>query len=155
MAVPLSWKIGAAAAGLLAAALAWNGFSQYLAARQADEITRESAHAAAVQAQRAQAQAAQYQSRLAADLKKQREAMSSTYQQVQEDARLYQVEQARRQAMARQEQLRLQATYRLDANQQCVGGIVINRRGSSFSQSFGADGKPIPCKGDIAAQPLR
>lgn len=155
MAMPLSWKIGGAVAGLIAAALLWNGLSQYLAARQADEITRESAHAAALEAQLAKAHAEQYQAQLAADLKKHREALSTTYRQVKEDAKLYRQEEALRLNRQRQEKLRVQATYRLDHNQRCIGGIVINRSGSSYTQSVGTDGKPIPCKGDIAAQPLR
>lgn len=155
MAMPLSWKIGTAAASLLVAVLVWNGLSQYLAARQADEITRDSARAAALEAQQAQAHAQQYQAQLAADLKQQREDLSNTYQQVNEQARQYQAEQAIRLEKQRQEELAAQASYRLDRNQQCVDGTVINRSGSSFTQAVGKDGQPIPCTGDLATEPLR
>jgi hypothetical protein len=155
MAVPLSWKIGAAVASLIVAVLAWNGVSRYFAARQADEITRDSAHTAELEAQLARAQARQNQALLAADLKQRREGLSNTYQQVKEDARLYQEAQAIRLNEQRQEALRVQATYRLDRNQQCVGGLVINRSGSSFTQAVGTGGKPIACKGDTATQALR
>ena len=155
MAVPLSWKIGGAFAGLFAVVLLWNGVSQLIAAHQAEEITRESAHAAALDAQVAKAHAEQSQAQLAADLKQHREALSSNYQQIKEDARLYQAEQAIRLNKQRQEQLRIQASYKLDSNQQCVGGIVIKRSGGTFSQPVGMDGKPIRCLGDTAAQPLR
>ena len=59
MAIALSWQIGGVAVGLIAAGLAWNGLSRYLAARQAKEIIQESAHAAAMQAEQAQEQARQ------------------------------------------------------------------------------------------------
>jgi len=88
--MPLSWKIGAAVAGVIVAAFAWNGLSQYLAARKADEITRDSARTAMLQAEQARAQAQQDQARLAADLKQRREDLSNTYQQVDEQARQYQ-----------------------------------------------------------------
>ncbi|OOG61583.1 hypothetical protein B0E46_16620 [Rhodanobacter sp. B04] len=155
MAMPLSWKIGAAAAGLIVAVLAWNGLSQYLEARHADEVTRDSARAAELEAQQAKAQAQQHQAQLAADLKQQREDLSSTYQQVNEQARQYQAEQAILQEKQRQQELAVQASYRLDHNQQCADGIVINRNGSSFTQAVGKDGGPIPCKGDTATEPLR
>lgn len=155
MAMPLSWRIVGAVAGLIATVLVWNGVSQYLAARQADEITQKSARAAAREAQLAKAHAEQYQAKIAADLKQHREALSSTYQQVKEDAKLYQVEQSMRLNRQRQEELRIKATYQLARNQQCIGGIVINRSGSSFTQAFGTNGKPISCKGDTAAEPLR
>lgn len=155
MAMPLSWKIGAVVAGLVVAAFAWNGLSRYLAARQADEITRDSARTAAMEAQQAKARAQQYRAQLAADLKQQREDMSSTYQQVNEQARQYQAEQAIRLERQRQQDLRLQASYRLGSNEQCAGGIVIRRKGSSFTQAVGKSGAPITCKGDTAAEPLR
>jgi len=155
MAMPLSWKIGAGVAGLIIAVFAWNGLSRYLAARHADEITRDSARAAALEAQQAQAQAQQRQAQLAANLKQQREDLSNTYQEVNEQARQYQAEQAVRLDRQRQEELRVQASYRLDRNQQCIGGIVINRSGSSFAQAVGKNGAPIACKGDLATEPLR
>ncbi len=155
MAMPLSWKIGGALTGLIAAVLLWNGASRYIAARQADEITRDSAHVAAVEAQLARARAEQNQAQLAADLKQHREALSNNYRQIKEDAQLYQAEQAIRLNKQRQDQLRIQATYKLDRNQQCVGGIVINRSGGNFTQPVGMDGKAIRCLGDTASQPLR
>jgi hypothetical protein len=155
MAMPLSWKIGAAVASLIVAMFAWNGLSQYLAARQADEITRDSARTAMLEAQQAKAQAQQHQARLAANLKQHREDLSNTYQQVDERARQYQAEQAIRLNRQQQEDLRVQATYRLDGSQQCEGGIVISHNGSSFAQVIGTDGQPIPCKGDTATEPLR
>ncbi|OOG60184.1 hypothetical protein B0E48_05380 [Rhodanobacter sp. C03] len=155
MAMPLSWKIGAGVAGLIVAVFAWNGLSQYLAARHADELMRDSARAAALDAQQAKAHAEQYHAQLAANLKQQREDLSNTYQQVNEQARQYQAEQAMRLDKQHQEDLRVQASYRLDQNQQCADGIVINRSGSSFTQAVGKDGGPIPCKGDLATEPLR
>jgi cytidylate kinase len=74
---------------------------------------------------------------------------------VNEQARQYQAEQAVRLERQRQEELRVQESYRLDRNQQCVGGVVINRSGTSFTQVFGKDGAPIPCRGDLATEPLR
>jgi len=155
MAMPLSWKIGAVVAGLIVAVLAWNGLSQYLAGRHADELTRDSARTAALDAQQAKAHAQQYQAQLAADLKQHRVDLSNAYQQVNEQARQYQAEQAIRLDRQRQEELRVQASYRLDRNQQCDGGIVVNRNGSSFTQVVGKDGAPIPCQGDTATEPLR
>jgi septal ring factor EnvC (AmiA/AmiB activator) len=153
--MPLSWKIGAAVASLMVAMFAWNGLSQYLAARQADEITRDSARTAMQDAQLAKAQAQQHQAQLAADLKQQREDLSNTYQQVDERARQYQAEQVIRLDRQRQEDLRVQASYRLDANERCEGGIVISHSGSSFSQVNDTNGQPIPCQGDTATAPLR
>jgi hypothetical protein len=155
MAMPLSWKIGAGVVGLIAALFGWNGVSQYLAARQADEIMRDSARTAELDAQKAKAHALHFQAQLAADLRQQREDLSTTYQQVSEQARQYQAEQVIRQNRQHQQELRVQASYKLDRNQQCVGGVVINRSGSSFTQIFGKDGKPVPCNGDTAAEPLR
>jgi DNA segregation ATPase FtsK/SpoIIIE-like protein len=155
MAISLSWKIGVGVAGLIVAVLAWNGVSQYLAARQADELMRDAARTAELEAQQAKAHAEQYHAQLAADLKQQREDLSNTYQQVNEQARQYRAEQVLRQDRQRQEELRVQASYRLDRNQQCADGIVINRSGSSFTQVAGKDGAPIPCKGDLATEPLR
>ncbi len=155
MAMSLSWKIGAGVAGLVAAAVAWNGMSQYLAGRHADEVMRASTLAAAEDAQRAKAAAAQHQAELAADLEQQRQELSETHQQVDEQSRQYQAELAVRMEKQRQEALRVQATYRLDRNQRCDAGIVINHSGSSFSPVVGKTGQPITCKGDTAAEPLR
>lgn len=153
--MPLSWKIGAAVAGVIVAAFAWNGLSQYLAARKADEITRDSARTAMLQAEQARAQAQQDQARLAADLKQRREDLSNTYQQVDEQARQYQAAQAIRLNQQQQEELRVQASYKLDRSQQCEGGIVISHSGSSFAQVVGKDGQPVPCTGNTATEPLR
>jgi chromosome segregation ATPase len=155
MAMSLSWKIGAGLAGLVVAAVAWNGMSQYLAGRHADEVMHASALAAAEDAQRAKAAAAQHQAQLAADLEQQRQELSETHQQVDEQSRQYQAELAVRMEKQRQEALRVQATYRLDRNQRCDAGIVINHSGSSFSPVVGKTGQPITCKGDTAAEPLR
>ena len=155
MAMPLSWKIGAAVAALIVAVFAWNGLSQYFAARQADEITRDSARTAMLEAQQAKAQAQQHQAQLAADLKQHREDLSNAYQQVDEQARQYRVEQAMRLAKQQQEELRVESTYRLDANQRCEGGIVISHSGSSFTQLIDPSGQPVPCQGDKASEPLR
>src|SRR5487761_1783611 len=107
MAMPLSWKIGAGVAGVIIAVLVWNGLSQYLAARHADEVTRDSARTAELDAQLAKVHAQQFQARLAADLKQQREDLSDTYRQVNEQARQYQAEQAIRLDRQRQEELRV------------------------------------------------
>jgi hypothetical protein len=155
MAMPLSWKIGAVVAALIVAVFAWNGLSEYLAARHADEIMRDSARAAELDAQQAKAHARQYQAQLAANLKQQREDLSNTYQEVNEQARQYQAKQAVRLDRQRQEELRVQASYRLGRNQQCADGIVINHSGSSFAQVAGKDGGPVACKGDTATEPLR
>jgi len=152
MAMPLSWKIGAVLAGLVVAVVAWNGISQYLAGRHADEVMRDSA---ALEAQQAKDLAEQHQAQLAANLKQQREDLSETHQQVNEEARQYQAELAISMEKQRQEELRVQATYRLDRNQRCDAGIVINHSGSSFTPVIGKSGQPITCKGDTAAEPLR
>jgi hypothetical protein len=153
--MPLSWKIGAAVASLIVAVFAWNGLSQFLAARHADEITRDSARTAMLDAQQAEAHARQHQAQLAADLKQQREHLSNTYQQGSEQARQYQAQQVIRLDRQRQEDLRVQASYRLDENERCDGGIVISHSGSSFTQVINKDGQPIPCHGDTATEPLR
>jgi hypothetical protein len=54
-----------------------------------------------------------------------------------------------------QEAQRVEDSYVLDKNQQCANGIVIDRRGSSFSLVRGKDGQPIRCQRDKAAEPLR
>jgi high-affinity K+ transport system ATPase subunit B len=155
MAVPLSWKVGGAVAGLVIAAFAWHGCSLYLAARHADELTRDVAHNAELAAQQARAQAEQRSAQLAATLQHRREEMANTYRQVSEEAAQYRVEQARREERQRQEALRVKASYRLGPDQVCAGGRVINGSGSSFSQALGKSGQPIQCSGDTAAEPLR
>lgn len=155
MAMPLSWKLGSALAAVIVAALAWRGLSLYLAARHADELTRDVARNAEVEAQLARARAQQRSAELAATLRRQREDLANTYRQVSEDAARHRVEQARREESQRQEALRIEASHRLGADQTCVDGIVINRRGSSFTQAVGSKGLPIQCSGDTAAEPLR
>lgn len=155
MAVPLSWKVGGALAGLVLVALAWHGGSLYLAARHADELTRDVARNAELEAQQARAQAAHRSAQLAATLQRQREDLASTYRQISEEAAQHQVELARREERRQQEALRVKASYRLAADQRCADGLVINRSGSSFSQALGKNGQPIRCTGDTAAEPLR
>jgi chromosome segregation ATPase len=155
MAMSLSLKIVAAGAGLVVAVVAWNGLSQYLAGRHADEVMRDSARAAEQDAQLAKARAEQHQAQLAANLKQQREDLSETHQQVNEQSRQYQAALAMRMEKQRQEALRVQATYRLDRNQRCDAGIVINHSGSNFTPVVGRTGQPVSCKGDTAAEPLR
>ncbi|EIL97927.1 hypothetical protein RHOFW104T7_06490 [Rhodanobacter thiooxydans] len=155
MAVPLSWKVGGVVAGLVAVVLAGHGLSLYLAARHADELTREVAQHAELQAQQARAQAELRSARLTATLERRREELATTYRQVGEEAAQYQAAQARRAERQRQEALRVQASYRLGPDQQCAGGLVIDRSGSSFSQALGKSGQPIHCSGDIATEPLR
>ena len=155
MAMSLSWKVGAVVAGLVVAVVAWNGISQYLAGRHADEVMRASALTAEEDAQRAKALSEQHQAQLAADLEQQRQEPSETHQQVDEQSRQYQAALAARMEKQHQEELRVQATYRLDRNQRCDAGIVINHSGSSFTPVIGKTGQPITCKGDTAAEPLR
>jgi len=155
MAIALPWKIGGVAVGLIVAGLAWNGLSRYLAARQANEIIQESAHAAAMEAAQAKAQALQHHLELAASLQHRQEELANNYQQMTDQARQYQAAELVRQARQRQEALRVEASYRLDRTQQCAGGIVINRQGSSFIKAVGKNGQPISCQGDKAAEPLR
>ncbi len=155
MAMPLSWKIGAGVAGLIIAVFTWNGVSQFVAARHADEITRESARTASLESQQAKANADQRQAQLAVYLKQQQDELANTHQEVFEAAHQYQAELLLREEKKHQEQLRIQASYRLDRNQKCDGGIVINHGGSRFTPVIGSDGKPMTCKGDTAAEPLR
>ncbi len=155
MAIALSWKIGGVAVGLIAAGLAWNGLSRYLAARQANEIIQESARAAAMEAEQAKAQAQQRHLELAANLQHRQEELGNNYQQMTDQARQYQAAELVRQARQPQEALRVEASYLLARNQQCAGGIVIDRQGSSFTKAIGKNGQPINCQGDKAAEPLR
>lgn len=155
MVIPLSWKIGAGVAGLIIAMFAWNGFSQYLEARQADEITRDSAAAAAQESQQARARAQQLHAQRAAKLIQQRADLSNTHEEMKQQARQYQAQRAVRLEKEHQEELRVQASYRLDQNQSCAGGIVINRSGSKFTQVVGKDGTPIKCQGNLAEERLR
>lgn len=155
MAIPLSWKVGGSAAGLIVALLAWNGVSRYLAARHADEIIQEAARSAEMEAKQAQAQARQRHDQIAANLQQRREDLASNYRQIADEARQYQATVAVREAREREEKLRIAASYYLDGNQKCAAGIVINRQGSSFTKAIGMDGQPIKCQGDKASEPLR
>ena len=128
MTMPLSWKVGAAVAGLTVAAL---------------------------DAQLAKARAEQRSMQLAATLQRRRDDLANTYREVGQRAAHYQAEQSRRQALQQQEARRIQASYRLGPNQHCAGGIVINRNASSFTHAVGKSGQPIRCQGDTAAEPLR
>jgi hypothetical protein len=155
MTIPWAWKVAGAAVVLLAAALAWNGLSQYRASRHADEIIRESARATATEAQQAQVRARQRHDEIAANLRQQGAERASNYRQVAGQGRDYQVRRAVQLGQELQEAHRIETSYLLDKNQQCVDGIVIDRRGSSFSQARGKDGQPIRCQRDKAAEPLR
>jgi gas vesicle protein len=148
-------RIGAAVAGALVLIAAWSAISEYRARRQADELTQNLAREAEQNAQQAKARAQQYHAEVAANLSRRREDLYNTYQQVNDQARQFQTEQARRHEREHQEALRLQASYLLGADQKCVGGIVITRRNSTYSQETGRDGQPIQCSGKTASEPLR
>ncbi len=109
MTIPLSWKVAGVAVGLIAIALAWNGVSQYLASRHADEIIQESARAAAIDAQQAQARTQQRHDELAANLRQQRAELASNYRQVADEGREHQARRAIQLAREQQEAQRLAA----------------------------------------------
>ncbi|GAB2546964.1 hypothetical protein GCM10027065_18190 [Rhodanobacter koreensis] len=153
--LPLSWKIGAAVAGMIMAGFAWNALSRYQAQRQADEIMQNLARTAAQNAQQAEEQARQFHAQVAASLNQQQEDRYNTNQQVSEQARQYQVEQAMRLKRQQQEAALQQQRFMLGPDQKCVGGVVIAARGSSYSQATDSDGQPIPCTGQTATEPLR
>jgi len=136
MTIALRWKIAAAVAALIVAILGFNGVSR-------------------LQAEQARAGARQRHDELARDLRQRREELASNYRQVADQAREYQARRAVQLQRQQQEAQRIAASYQLDANQQCANGIVINRRGSSFTQARGRDGGPIRCQGAKAAEPLR
>ena len=155
MTIPLPWKVAAAAIALTVVALAWSGMSEYFASRHADEIIQASARDAAKDAQQAQLRAQQRHDELAANLRQQRAELASNYRQVAGQGQDYQVKRAVQLGRELQEAQRVEDSYMLDKNQQCANGMVINRRGSSFSQARGNDGQPIPCHGNKAAEALR
>ncbi|MGB3271153.1 MAG: hypothetical protein WBA65_14485 [Rhodanobacter sp.] len=155
MTIALRWKIAAALAGLVLAVLAWNGVSRYLAARHADELIQESERAAALQAEQAKARARQRHDELARELRQRREELASNYRQVADQAREYQARRAVQLERQQEQERRVAASYLLGENQQCVDGIVIDRRGSTFTQARGRDGGPIRCQGGKALEPLR
>lgn len=155
MAMPLSWKIGAGALGLVLLVVGWNGFAEYRAQHQADEITRESKRLAEQNEQLANKQARQKHAELVESLNRQRERRLDNYQQISDQARLDRMAEAVRKEKQRQEALRVEASYLLAANQQCLDGVVINRQGSSFSKAVGRDGHDVECAGRKATQRLR
>ncbi|THD09470.1 hypothetical protein [Rhodanobacter lindaniclasticus] len=155
MTIGLRWKVAAALAALVLAALAWNGVSRYLAARHADELIQESRRAAALQAEQAKARARQRHDQLARDLRQRREELASNYRQVADQAREYQARRVVQLERQQEQDRRVAASYLLDENQQCANGIVIDRRGSTFTQARGRGGGPIRCQGDKALEPLR
>lgn len=155
MALPLSWKIGA---GLLAAIVligGWSVAAEYYAQYRVNEITQEAARVSEQEAQQAKERARQYHAKLKQDLKQRRVALYNNYQQINEQARKYQKAETVRLEKEQQEKLRIEATYVLGANQQCLGGIVINRQGASFSHAIGQTGDKIKCQGLKASEPLR
>jgi hypothetical protein len=155
MTIALRWKIAAALAALLLAVLAWNGVSRSLAARHADELIQESARAATLQAEQAKARARQRHDELARELRQRREELASNYRQVADQAREYQARRAVQLERQQEQERRVAASYLLGENQQCVDGIVIDRRGSTFTQARGRDGGSIRCQGGKALEPLR
>lgn len=155
MVMPLSWKIGASAVGVIVLIVVWNLGAEYYAQHQANEVTQQATRAAEQDAQQAQARARQYHVKLAQKLKQQREDRYNNYQQINDQARKYQKAEAIRLETQHQEKLRVEASYMLASNQQCLGGIVINRQGASFSQATGQNGHQIACNGRKAAERLR
>ncbi|WP_449428624.1 hypothetical protein [Rhodanobacter umsongensis] len=147
--------MGAAVAGVIVAGFAWNALSRYQAQRHADEITQDLARTAAQNAEQAQEHARQFHAQVAASLNQQQEDRYNTNQQVSEQARQYQAALAMRQRRQQQEAALQQQRFMLGPDQKCVGGVVINARGSSYSQAIGPDGQPIPCTGQTATEPLR
>ena len=75
--------------------------------------------------------------------------------QVADQAREYQARRVVQLERQQEQDRRVAASYLLDENQQCANGIVIDRRGSTFTQARGRDGGPIRCQGDKALEPLR
>lgn len=155
MAMPLSWKIGAGALGLVLLVAGWNGLSERRAQHHADEIIRESARLAAQNEREANHQARQKHTELVESLDRQRERRLNNYQQISDQARQYRIADAARKEKKRQEALTVEASYLLAANQQCLEGVVINRQGSSFSKAIGKSGHDIACTGRKATQSLR
>lgn len=155
MAMPLSWKIGAGALGLVVLVAGWSAFSESRAQHHADEITRESARLAEQNERLANEQARQKHAELLKSLDQQRERRYNNYQQINDQARQYRMAEAARKEKQRQKALKVAASYLLAANQQCLESVVINRQGSSFSKAFGKDGHEIKCTGRKATQRLR
>jgi hypothetical protein len=155
MAMPLTWKVGAGVVAAIVLIGAWSISSEYYAQYQADQTTQEAARVAGQEAEQAKERAVQYHAKLEQNLQQRREALYNNYQQINDQARKYQKAEAVRQDKERQQKLRVAASYLLGPNQKCLGGIVINQHGTSFSQASGATGHKIKCEGQKAAEPLR
>lgn len=155
MAMPLSWKVGAGAVAAIVLIGGWRLSAEHYAQYQADQINQESAHVAEQDAQQSKERARQYHAKLEQNLQQRREALYNNYQQINDQARNYQQAEAARLERVRQEKLRVEASYLLSSNQQCLGGIVINQKGASFSQATGSSGHKIKCEGPKAEEPLR
>jgi hypothetical protein len=155
MAMPLSWKIGAGVVAAIVLAGAWRFSAEHYSQYQADQINKDAAHLAEQEAQQAKERARLYHAELEQNLQQRREALDNNYQQINDQARKYQKAESVRLEKERQEKLRLTASYILGPNQQCLGGIVINQKGASFSQATGTAGHKISCEGQKAAEPLR
>lgn len=106
-------------------------------------------------AQQTRERARQYHAKLAESLKQRRVALYNNYQQINDQARKYQKAEAIRLENEQQEKLHVEQSYLLGANQQCLGGIVINRQRASFSKAVGKSGHEIKCDGRKAAERLR
>ncbi|MBE1163034.1 hypothetical protein [Dyella acidiphila] len=77
-------------------------------------------------------------------------------------ARVQADDQARAEAVAETERTQQQQAYPqwiherelLQPNQRCLGGVVVEQRGSTYTQ-IGYPGHPAHCVGDYADQPMR
>lgn len=148
-------KLAAVVLGLLLLIAAGRAISNYAAQRQADEAVANLARITAQNTEQARIRAQQYKAEVTANLSRQRADLYNTYQQINDEARQYKAEQAVKLEKQHQEQQRLQASYVLASNQSCVGGVVITRQDSTFTQQNGREGKPIACSGRTASEPLR
>lgn len=155
MAMPLSWKIGAGVLVLAALLAVGNGWRENRAQHRADEITQQAQRLAEQNQKQAEDHARQKQAALARTLERQRQSRYNNYQQISDQARQDRIAEAAKKEKLRQEALKVQASYLLAANQQCLDGVVINRHGSSFAKAIGKDGHEVECSGRKAKQPLR
>jgi signal transduction histidine kinase len=153
--IPVFWKLVAATVALVLLIAAGSGISNYFQQRQADEAVANLARISAQNAEQARIRAQQYKAEVAAHLSRQRTDLYNNYQQINDQARQNKAEQAVKLQRQREEQARLQASYVLGPSQTCVGGAVITRHDSAFTQTIGRDGKPISCSGRTASEPLR
>lgn len=154
-AIPSSWKIGGIVVGLLLLVAAGSAVSRYAQQREANEAVANLDRINAQNAEQAKVRAQQYKAEVAAHLSRQRTDLYNTYQQINDEARQYKAAQAVKLQKQHEEQARLQASYVLASNQSCVGGAVITRHDSTFTQEVGGDGKAIACSGRTASEPLR